>query len=73
VREIDTETLLVAKEIAESRGYDLLHALVDFLYVRKEGATYEDYECLARDIEEETHLPLAIQSVYNYVFFSPPK
>jgi hypothetical protein len=44
---------LVAKEIAESRGYDLLHALVDFLYVRKEGASYEDYECLAREIEEK--------------------
>jgi hypothetical protein len=64
---------LVTKEIAESRGYDLLHALVDSLYVWKEGATHEDYERLTRDIEEKTRLPLAIESVYRCAVFLPSK
>ncbi len=73
INAVARETLLVAKEIAESRGYELLHALVDSLYVWKEGATHDDYEKLARDIEDQTRLPLAIESVYRYVVFLPSK
>jgi DNA polymerase II len=67
------ETLLVAKELAEERGFDLLHALVDSLYVRKDGATREDYEELARLIAERTRLPLSIEAVYRYVAFFPSR
>ena len=73
INAVARETLLVAKEIAESRGFELLHALVDSLYVWREGATHEDFEELAKDIEERTHLPLAIESVYRYVVFLPSK
>jgi DNA polymerase II len=67
------ETLLIAKELAEERGFDLLHALVDSLYVRKDGATREDYEELARLIGERTRLPLDIEAVYRYVAFFPSR
>jgi DNA polymerase-2 len=73
INAVARETLLVAKEIAESRGFELLHALVDSLYVCREGATHKDFEHLAKDIEERTHLPLAIESVYRYVVFLPSK
>jgi len=73
INAVARETLLVAKEIAESRGFELLHALVDSLYVWREGATHKDFEQLAKDIEERTHLPLAIESVYRYVVFLPSK
>src|SRR5207247_10250079 len=49
------------------------HALVDSLYVWKEGATREDYEHLSQEIESRTRLPLAIESVYRYVVFLPSK
>ncbi len=73
INAVARETLLVAKEIAENRGFELLHALVDSLYVWKEGATHDDFERLAQEIEERTHLPLAIESVYRYVVFLPSK
>jgi DNA polymerase-2 len=73
INAVARETLLVAKEIAESRGFVLLHALVDSLYVWRADATHEDFEELAKDIEERTHLPLAIESVYRYVVFLPSK
>src|SRR6202011_2340668 len=64
INAVARETLLVAKEIAENDGFQLIHALVDSLYVWREGATHEDFEQLSKDIEERTHLPLAIESVY---------
>jgi len=67
------ETLLVAKELAESRGFELIHALVDSLYVHRPGATREDYESLAAEISRRTRLPLAIEAVYRYAVFLPSK
>src|SRR5256885_2126930 len=73
INAVARETLLVAKEIAEADGFELIHALVDSLYVWKEGATREDYERLSQEIENRTRLPLAIESVYRYVVFLPSK
>ena len=73
INAVARETLLVAKEIAENDGFQLIHALVDSLYVWKEGATHEDFERLANEIETRTRLPLAIESVYRYVVFLPSK
>jgi DNA polymerase-2 len=73
INAVARETLLVAKELAEGQGYELIHALVDSLYVWKEGATQADYERLAQEIEDKTCLPLAIEAVYRYVVFLPSK
>jgi len=67
------EKLLVAKEAAERAGYRVLHALVDSLYVQREGATREDYARMAREIEQRTGLPMALEGVYRYVVFLPSK
>src|SRR5229473_3593286 len=73
INAVARETLLVAKEMAENRGFDLLHALVDSLYVRKAGATHEEYEALTAEIAARTQLPLAIEAVYRYVVFLPSR
>jgi DNA polymerase II len=73
INAIARETLLAAKELAEERGFELLHALVDSLYVHKENATPGEYQDLAREIEERTHLPLAIEAIYSYVVFLSSK
>jgi DNA polymerase II len=67
------EKLLVAKEVAELKGYRVLHALVDSLYVEQPGATRQDYEHLAQEIEQLTNLPLALEAVYRYVVFLPSR
>ena len=73
INAVARETLLVAKEMAESRGFELVHAIVDSLYVWKDGACRADYERLTQDIEERTRLPLAIEAVYRYVLFLPSR
>ena len=67
------EKLLVAKETAEERGFRVLHALVDSLYVQKEGARRGEYQRLADEIEQQTELPVALEAVYRYVVFLPSK
>src|SRR5580700_1035834 len=59
--------------LRKNRSFDLIHALVDSLYVHKIGATREDYEDLTHEISERTHLPLSIEAIYRYVVFLPSK
>jgi DNA polymerase-2 len=73
INAVARETLLVAKELAEDRGYEILHALVDSLYVRKAGAERGDFEALVEEIAARTGLPLAIEAVYRYVVFLPSR
>jgi DNA polymerase II len=73
INAVARETLLVAKELAESKGFEVLHALVDSLYVHRNGAGREDYELLAREIEAQTKLPLAVEALYSYVVFLPSR
>ena len=62
INAVARETLLVAKEIAEDRGYEILHALVDSLYVQKPGATRGDYEALNAEIAARTRAPAGDRS-----------
>jgi DNA polymerase elongation subunit (family B) len=75
------EKLLVAKEAAEQRGFRVLHALVDSIYVCRGGSrtastpmtSHEDYLRLAQEIEEITGLPLALENVYRFAVFLPSR
>jgi DNA polymerase elongation subunit (family B) len=75
------EKLLVAKEAAEQRGFRVLHALVDSIYICRGGlrtaptpmSSHKDYLRLAQEIEQITGLPLALEAVYRYVVFLPSR
>ena len=55
VNAFSREFILTAKEIAESRGFELIHAIIDCVWLHKEGATEKDYEELAKGFKESRH------------------
>lgn len=67
------EKLLQAKEIAESHGYRFIHAIVDSLWVKKDGATEQDYQQLADRISQGTGLPINLEGIYRWIGFLPSK
>ena len=67
------EILLVAKEVAERSGYQMLHALTDALWVRKAGATSEDFERLAGDITAQTRITVSLEGIYRWIAFLPSR
>jgi len=65
------EVLLRAKDSVESRGYRLLHALVDAIWIElRPGA---DLEALRALIETEAECPLALEGVYEWIRYCPSK
>jgi DNA polymerase-2 len=67
------DRLLAAKDLAESQGYEVLHALVDSLYLWKAEATAADYDRLAEEIAAATGLPMAVEGIYRWIMFVPSK
>lgn len=67
------EMLLRAKEVAEERGFQMLHALVDSMWLQRPGATRDDYEALAKAVTEATGLSIFVEGVYRWIGFLPSK
>lgn len=67
------EKLLQAKEAAEARGFEIVHAIVDAIYVRKPGAERGDFEALARDVSQATGVEAALEEVYDWIAFYPAR
>jgi DNA polymerase elongation subunit (family B) len=67
------EKLLQAREIAETAGFRVLHAMVDSLWVQKEGIQEADLLRLCRDIGEATGIPLNLEGIYRWIAFLPSR
>jgi DNA polymerase-2 len=70
---IDREVLLTARDVAERRGFECLHGIVDSLWLRKPGATKADYAKLKEPIEQATGYDLSFEGVYKWVVFLASK
>ncbi len=67
------DALLIAKEIAELRGFRMLHAIVDSLWIHKARASDEDYAEITRAISDATRLPIQLEGIYNWIAFLPSR
>ena len=69
----DRKVLLDAARVAERRGFDVVHGIVDSLWVKKERAGREDYFELKSEIESETGFVMSFEGIYKWVAFLPSK
>jgi len=67
------DALLKAVRIAEEMGFKVIHGIVDSLWVHKGRASDEDYQALAKRIEEKLGLPVSYEGRYKWIAFLPSK
>lgn len=60
---------LQAKKLAEERGFDVLHGLVDSLYIHKEDLDEREVQRLIWDIEKTTGIPMEFEGRYKWIVF----
>jgi DNA polymerase elongation subunit (family B) len=58
-----------ATAIAESRGFRLVHGIVDSMWLKKKDATIDEYKLLCDDIERELDLPISFEGRYKWIVF----
>jgi len=67
------ELLLQAKEMAEARGFHLLHALVDSLWITRPRMTEDEVLALCREITHRTGVEMNLEGIYRWIVFLPSK
>ena len=67
------ELLMRAKEESEARGFEVIHGIVDCLWLRREGADDDAIGELCAAIERETDLLLGIEGRYRWIVFLPSR
>jgi DNA polymerase-2 len=63
--------LLQTKAVSEQRGFQVLHGIVDCVWLQKPGATIDDYLALGEAIHEETGLLMEFEGRYRWIMFLP--
>jgi len=63
------KVLKQAVAIAEAHGFQLVHGIVDSMWLRKPSATAEEYEELCTEISRELNLPISFEGIYKWVVF----
>jgi DNA polymerase, archaea type len=67
------EAFLKAARMAESRGFTVIHGIVDSLWLKKENASHHDCEDFCRDVSETVEVPLHFEGRYKWIVFLPSK
>jgi DNA polymerase I len=67
------QTLLRASHIAEKRGFNVIHGIVDSLWLKKDDSTSEDYAELCEEISGEVGIPLDFEGFFKWIVFLPSK
>jgi DNA polymerase, archaea type len=63
-----------AMHIAEDMNFDILHGIVDSIWVKKkDGASNNDYTNLKETIKKETGFDVSFEGVYKWIAFLPSK
>jgi DNA polymerase-2 len=73
VNAFSRDAILRAKELAERQGFHFLHAIVDCMWLRKPGATEEEYERLARDVSRDAGITISLEGIYTWILFPASK
>jgi DNA polymerase elongation subunit (family B) len=69
----DRKILVDAARVAERRGFEVIHGIVDSLWLKKEGAEERDYLEVKEEIRAETGFEISFEGIYKWIAFLPSK
>src|SRR3989454_6298890 len=58
-----------AIEIVEAHGFEIVHAIVDSMWLRKPGSTREEYEDVCEELRDRLNLPISFEGRYKWIVF----
>jgi len=67
------DALLRTARLAEERGFQIVHGIVDSLWLKREGATAQEFVGLCKDIAREIGVPISFEGRYRWIVFLPSR
>jgi len=71
INRMSREVLIRTKDIVQTHGFELLYADTDSVFLKKDGASLEDFEVLRDIIAIETGLPISLEEYYRFLILLP--
>jgi DNA polymerase elongation subunit (family B) len=65
------EALTAAMHCVQEKGFEVVYGDTDSLFVKRKGATKEDYDGLASEIESRTGLSISLDHHYKFLILLP--
>jgi DNA polymerase elongation subunit (family B) len=65
------EILVRAQNLAESKGFEVVHGIIDSLYIKKKGIKEEEVKEFCRELELITGIPISLEGIFKWVVFLP--
>jgi DNA polymerase elongation subunit (family B) len=59
--------------MSEKQGFEVLHGIVDSLWLKKDNATLDEYRCLCEKVSKNIGVPLNFEGRYKWIVFLPSK
>ena len=67
------EALLNAAHLSEENGFEVIHGIVDSLWLKKQNAQIEDFQVLCEKIAKKIKIPINFEGRYKWIVFLPSK
>ncbi|KON28553.1 hypothetical protein AC481_01340 [miscellaneous Crenarchaeota group archaeon SMTZ-80] len=67
------DTLLRTARMAEKRGFEVIHGIVDSLWLKKKKYSTEEIMDFCSEVSKVTNIPLGFEGIYRWIVFLPSK
>ena len=71
INRLSREILIKTKDIVQGLGFELLYADTDSVFLKKVGASLEDFESVKNVLGTETGLPISLEKYYKFLVLLP--
>ena len=71
INRLSREILIKTKDIVQGLGFELLYADTDSVFLKKSGATFEDFVSVKDILARETGLPITLETCYKFLVLLP--
>jgi DNA polymerase-2 len=71
INRLSREILIKSKDIMQGLGYELLYADTDSVFLKKSGATFDDFVSVKDILTRETGLPITLETCYKFLVLLP--
>jgi DNA polymerase I len=67
------DAFLKAAHLAEDKGFEVIHGIVDSFWLKKKDATLDEYQELCKEITREIGVPINFEGRYKWIIFLPSR
>ena len=71
INRLSREILIITKEIVQGLGFELVYADTDSVFLKKDGASLDDFVFVKDTLAKETGLPISIENCYKFLVVLP--